>query len=158
MKGSRLSRLISLLLCAMLVFSLFPAQAFADDGEDAAPEPPASDPVPVYTVSFVDWDGSAIASVLVKQGESATPPSHPEREGYIADGWDKSLSDIQSDLKVTALYKEATDELSLEDMALALMAAPLANTNTGSYLHLCRKRNDKSSPALHHVFGERWKY
>ena len=130
MKGSRLSRLISLLLCAMLVFSLFPAQAFADDGEGVESEPPASDPVPVYTVSFVDWDGSAIASVLVKQGESATPPSHPEREGYIADGWDKSLSDIQSDLKVTALYKEATDELSLEDMALALMDAPLANTNT----------------------------
>ena len=107
MKGSRLSRLISLLLCAMLVFSLFPAQAFADDAEGVESEPPASDPVPVYTVSFVDWDGSAIASVLVKQGESATPPSHPERKGYIADGWDKSLSDIQSDLKVTALYKEA---------------------------------------------------
>ena len=107
MKGSRLSRVISLLLCAMLVFTLFPVQAFADGADDATVEPPAPDPVPVFTVKFVDWDGSAIASVLVQQGESATAPSHPEREGYVADGWDKDFSAVTEDMTVTAQYKEA---------------------------------------------------
>jgi len=124
MKGSRLSRVISLLLCAMLVFTLFPVQAFADGADDATVEPPAPDPVPVFTVKFVDWDGSAIASVLVQQGESATAPSHPEREGYVADGWDKDFSAVTEDMTVTAQYKEA----EIDGLLTPMVVVPDDNT------------------------------
>jgi uncharacterized repeat protein (TIGR02543 family) len=108
----------------MLVFTLFPVQAFADGADDATVEPPAPDPVPVFTVKFVDWDGSAIASVLVQQGESATAPSHPEREGYVADGWDKDFSAVTEDMTVTAQYKEA----EIDGLLTPMVVVPDDNT------------------------------
>ena len=61
---------------------------------------------PVYTVTFVDYDGSVIASVKVEEGKSAVKPDDPIREGYTFIGWDKSFDNVTSDLTVTALYEE----------------------------------------------------
>ena len=61
---------------------------------------------PVYTVTFVDYDGSTIAEVKVEEGKSAVKPDDPIREGYIFIGWDKSFDNVTSDLTVTALYEE----------------------------------------------------
>ena len=61
---------------------------------------------PVYTVTFVDWDGSIIATVKVEEGKSAVKPDDPIREGYTFIGWDKSFDNVTSDLTVTALYEE----------------------------------------------------
>ena len=41
----------------------------------------------------------------VEDGESATPPDEPSREGYIFTGWDKSYENITSDLVIKAQYK-----------------------------------------------------
>ena len=61
---------------------------------------------PVYTVTFVDWDGSIIATVKVEEGKSAVKPDDPIREGYTFIGWDKEFDNVTSDLTVTALYEE----------------------------------------------------
>ena len=62
--------------------------------------------IPEYTVTFYDWDGTVLKVEMVKQGQSATAPSDPVREGYTFTGWDKSFSNVQSDLSVTATYTQ----------------------------------------------------
>ncbi len=58
-----------------------------------------------YTVTFVDWDGTTIATLTVPDGEGATAPSDPEREGYTFTGWDKDFSVVTGDITVTAQYE-----------------------------------------------------
>ena len=59
-----------------------------------------------YTVTFLDWDGTTLKTEQVEQGKSATAPADPIREGYTFIGWDKSFSNVQSDLTVTAQYEK----------------------------------------------------
>lgn len=59
-----------------------------------------------YTVTFKDWDGTTLKTETVKEGSSATAPSDPIREGYKFIGWDKTFSNIVSNLIVTAQYTE----------------------------------------------------
>ena len=57
-----------------------------------------------YTVTFVDWDGTVLATSSVEYGAAATAPSNPTREGYGFAGWDKTFSNITEDTVVTAKY------------------------------------------------------
>ncbi len=59
-----------------------------------------------YTVTFVDGQGNTLKSETVKEGEAATAPADPTREGYTFDGWDKSFDNITADTTVTAKWKE----------------------------------------------------
>ena len=62
---------------------------------------------PVYfTVTFQDWNGTVLKTEQVEQGKSATAPADPVRERYTFIGWDKSFSNVQSDLTVTAQYEK----------------------------------------------------
>ena len=61
-----------------------------------------------FIVGFMDWDGTILKTEQVLQGQSATPPADPEREGYTFIGWDTDFSNVQSDLLVTALYEQNT--------------------------------------------------
>ena len=66
---------------------------------------------PVYfTVTFQDWNGTVLKTEQVEQGKSATAPADPVREGYTFIGWDKSFSNVQSDLTVTAQYEQNAPE------------------------------------------------
>ncbi len=62
-----------------------------------------------YTVTFKDWDGTVLKTQTLKSGENAKAPTDPTREGYIFIGWDKSFSNVTSDLTVTAQYIDTTD-------------------------------------------------
>ena len=62
--------------------------------------------VPVYyTVKFVDWDGTVLSEQSILEGNSATAPSNPTREGYKFVGWNTSYTNVKSDLTITAQYE-----------------------------------------------------
>ena len=58
-----------------------------------------------WDVEFVDWDGSILATMKVPDGEAATAPADPTREGYTFIGWDSDFSYVIEDMTVTALYQ-----------------------------------------------------
>ena len=58
-----------------------------------------------HTVTFVDWNGTELASVIVEEGKDATAPDDPTREGYTFTGWDTDFSSVTEDLIVKATYK-----------------------------------------------------
>ncbi len=59
-----------------------------------------------YTVTFVDYDDSEISKQTVEEGEDATAPTEPTRDGYTFSGWDKEFTNVTSDLIVKAQYTE----------------------------------------------------
>jgi uncharacterized repeat protein (TIGR02543 family) len=59
-----------------------------------------------FTVTFYSWDGTVITTQTVEQGKSATAPQAPQRDGYTFVGWDKDFTNVQSDLKVIAVYEK----------------------------------------------------
>ncbi len=61
-------------------------------------------PVVTHTVVFKDWDGTVIDTQTVNDGEAATAPESPTREGYTFAGWDTDFSNVTTDLEVTATY------------------------------------------------------
>ena len=75
----------------------------------------AESPLPQFTVTFVDWDGTVLKTELVKQGFGAQAPEDPTREGYTFTGWDKDFSVITEDITVTALYTVNTYTVNFFD-------------------------------------------
>ena len=58
-----------------------------------------------YTVTFVDGaTNEIIKTETVKKGENATAPTVPSHLGWTFTGWDKSFTNVQADLVVTAQY------------------------------------------------------
>ncbi len=58
----------------------------------------------IFTVTFVDFDGTVLDTQTVEYGNSATAPSDPARDGYTFKGWDTDFSSITEDTTVTAQY------------------------------------------------------
>jgi len=58
----------------------------------------------IHTVTFKNHDGSVLKTEPVAHGGSATAPSVPAREGYAFSGWDKTFTNVTSDLTVTAQF------------------------------------------------------
>jgi len=58
-----------------------------------------------YTVQFVDYNGSVLKEEIVEEGENATAPADPTREGYTFTGWDVGFSIVTGNLTVTAQYQ-----------------------------------------------------
>lgn len=61
-------------------------------------------PVPQYTVTYVDYNGTILKQQRVDLNKNATAPSNPSREGYIFTGWDNDGENIISDRIITAQY------------------------------------------------------
>ena len=66
----------------------------------------------VYTVNFLDWNGSVLKSEKVEISKDATAPADPTREHYNFIGWDKGFTNIQGDLDVNATYAIHTFEVT----------------------------------------------
>ena len=67
-----------------------------------------------YTVVFKDYDGTVLKTCTVEKGGSATAPAAPTRSGYTFIGWDKSFSNVTSDLIVTAQYEIQSSDPALK--------------------------------------------
>lgn len=65
-------------------------------------------PLPTYTVTYVDWDGTEISRQQVVQGETASLPENPSREHYRFMGWDTGNTNVRSDMIITAQYEKET--------------------------------------------------
>ncbi|WP_417657826.1 InlB B-repeat-containing protein, partial [Pseudidiomarina aestuarii] len=57
-----------------------------------------------YTVTFEDFDGSALGTDTVDYNTAATAPTDPTRTGYTFTGWDTSFTNVTGDITVTAEY------------------------------------------------------
>ncbi len=82
-----------------------------------------------YTVTFVDFDGSIIETVLVNENEEIILPESPKREGFLFSKWDKDLSNITSDLTVYAEYVLETFIVTFKDYDGSIIEQTTVNYN-----------------------------
>ena len=79
-------------------------------------QPPASIEVTTYHVTFINYDESVLYETDVYEGSTATysgedPVKEEDDEfTYEFDGWDKDLTNIQSDTTFVAQYKAVAKE------------------------------------------------
>src|SRR5690625_4217678 len=71
--------------------------------------------IDTYTVTFEDWDGSALRPYTLDHGASATAPAHPSPTGYSFTGWDVDFTNVTGDLTVTAQYDINQYTVNFED-------------------------------------------
>ena len=66
----------------------------------------------IFTVTFLDWDGTKLLEETVEKDKDAKgPETEPAREGYNFTGWSKPVTNIKADLTVTAQYEMAINEV-----------------------------------------------
>lgn len=69
-----------------------------------------------YTVTFVDHDGTSLATEKTYAGLGVTAPADPQREDYVFAGWDKTFASVTADMTVTATYTaKATYTVTFKD-------------------------------------------
>ena len=57
-----------------------------------------------FNVTYVDSDGTLIASYEVMPGENAPVPEAPFKEGYTFEGWSDVARNVTSDSEISAVY------------------------------------------------------
>ena len=71
---------------------------------DGSTEDKGIQTIPAVTVTFVDHDGTVLATEKTYRGLGVEAPASPEREDYVFAGWDKSFDAVTADMTVTATY------------------------------------------------------
>ncbi len=66
------------------------------------------------TVSFLDYDGSVLATQTVAKGGTVSAPASPVRKGYTFAAWDGALTNVAVSKNVTATYTEADNQIFFE--------------------------------------------
>ena len=68
----------------------------------------------MHTVIFMDYNGVAIKKEEVRDGESATPPEDPFREGYLFTGWQGEYSNVTKNVTIMAKYVSLDKEYDIK--------------------------------------------
>lgn len=63
-----------------------------------------------YNVVFKDYDGEILKEEMVSEGQNATAPVNPSRDGYKFIGWDNEFTNISKDTVLIAQYELITQE------------------------------------------------
>lgn len=77
-----------------------------------------------FTVTFKDWDGSLLGTVIVAKDAgvaTADVPQPPARQGYKWNGWDGIISRVTADVTVTAQYTAERYSVSFYSKAGSLV-------------------------------------
>ena len=105
-----------------------------------SPDTESPDPTPekvMYTVVFVDHNGSVLKVEKVEAGQGATALQAPERKGYRFVKWDTDFSTVTKDLLVKPVYEKVTESNGAESKDAkdsTLKASPDTGDNTGTGL------------------------
>lgn len=59
---------------------------------------------PTWVVTFTDGEGNVLSEVNVRNGDAATAPKAPTREGYDFAGWDGSYMNVTADVEIKATW------------------------------------------------------
>ena len=90
-----------------------------------------------YVVTFLNWDGTVLATRTVNHGSAASAPSNPTRTGYVFKGWDTDFSNVTSNMNVTAQFADDTvfllGSFNDWDIAKAAMTKSSGNIVTATY-------------------------
>lgn len=104
----------------------------------------------LFTVTFVNWDGTVLKTETVKNGDMATAPRTPSRLCYNFTGWDRDFSNVTENMMVTAQYVEAHDYESA-------ITEPTC-TEQGYTTYTCSRcgdaYTDEATAALGHAWDE----
>jgi hypothetical protein len=88
----------------------------------------------LYTVTFVDYDGTVIAEEKVAPGKAATAPANPVRPGYRFLGWDTSFSVVTKNITTIATYRQIPQTQVVE--GFELVGATHWKVHTGQRMSL----------------------
>ena len=66
-----------------------------------------------FKVIFYDSNNKVLSEQKIKQGESATAPSAPERKGYTFKGWDGDYTNVQKDLSIRPVYNKSVTNTTI---------------------------------------------
>jgi hypothetical protein len=76
----------------------------------------------IYTLSYLDIDGSIFASYQVEYGAEVPIPSAPSKVGYTFEGWSEIPSIITEDIEIQAIFKEIAYEVNYVDFDGTILA------------------------------------
>ena len=105
-------------------------------------------PVPTYTITFKNWDGSVISSAEYEEGATVVIPAEPTRDGagectYTFAGWDYPVTTVGCDATYTATYTK-TDIIDLWNSSIE-------NGGIDSITNNTETKSENSTHSLHIV-------
>lgn len=62
---------------------------------------------PVYTIEYLNDDGSVISTQKIEEGSNAKVPASPKKAGSYFIGWSENAINVQSNMSITAMYTPA---------------------------------------------------
>ena len=98
----------------------------------------------VYTVRFINYDGSVISGQFVPYDGSAVAPEDPSRAGYTFSGWSRGFTNVRESFDVLAQYQPIEQGVILPPPAPTPLVTTPAAPVTGS-ANTCNSNSHSSN-------------